>query len=74
MEGSFSFITFTDLNEVVGVLQVNLGIHGGLLQAVEVRDTQKWVSVFLSDLIEVSKVGTEMERAVFLSSKEDQSA
>ena len=43
MEGSFPFITFKDLNEVVGVLQVNFSIHGGLLWAVEeeVGDVQK---------------------------------
>ena len=26
-EGGFPFVTFTDSNEVVGVLQVNFGIH-----------------------------------------------
>ena len=59
MKGSFPFITFTDLNEVVGMLQVNFGMHGGLSWAVEeVRDT---LLVFLSDFIEPLKAGTEME-------------
>ena len=74
MEGSFSFITFMDLNKVVGVLQIVFGIHGGLLWAIkEVRDTQKQISVFLCDFAKASKVGTETERAIFLLSKGDQS-
>ena len=49
-----------DSNEVVGVLQVDFGIHGGLLRAVkEVRDMWKQISVFLSDFIEHLKVSTE---------------
>ena len=61
-KGSFPFITFMDSNEVVGMLQVNFGIHGGLSQAVEeAKDTQKWISVFLGDFIECSKVGAETE-------------
>ena len=39
----------------------------------EVRDTWKQISVFLHDLIETSKVGAEMKRAIFVPSKEDQS-
>ena len=75
VKGGFPFITFTDSNEVVGVLQVDFSIHGGFLQAVEeVRDMWKWVLVFLCDFVEASKVGTEMGRAVFLSSEEDWSA
>ena len=39
-KGGFPFITFMDLNKVVGMLQVNFGIHGGLSLAVkEIRDT-----------------------------------
>ena len=47
---------------MVGVLQVNFGIHRGLLQTVkEVGNMWKQISVFLSDFIERVKVGTEME-------------
>ena len=61
-EGGFPFFTFMDLNEVVGMLQVNFGIHRGLLWAVkEVGDAQEQISVILSDFVEHSKVGTEME-------------
>ena len=62
VEGGFPFITFMDLKEVVGVLQVNFGIHGGLSWAVkEVGDAWKRISVFLGDFVECSKVGAEME-------------
>ena len=75
MEGSFLFITFVDSNKVVGMLQVNFGIYGGLSQAVkEVGDAQKQILVFLGDFIVALKVGTEMESAIFLLSEEDQSA
>ena len=61
-EGGFSFITFTDSNKVVGMLQFDFGIHEGLLWAVEeVRDAQKQILVFLGNFIECSKVGTETE-------------
>ena len=74
-KGGFPFVTFADLTEVVGMLQVNLSIHGGFLQAVEkIGDAQKWISVFLCEFVKALKVGTEMERAVFLSSEEDWSA
>ena len=47
---------------MVCVLQVDFGIHGGLSWAVEeVGDAQKWISVFLGDLVERLKVGAEME-------------
>ena len=62
VEGGFPFITFTDLNKVVGMLQVDFGIYRGLLWAVkEVGDAWKWISVFLGDFIERLKVGTETE-------------
>ena len=53
-KGGFPFVTFADLNEVVGMLQVDFGIHGGLSWAVEeVGDVWKWISVFLGDFIDV---------------------
>ena len=73
-KGSFPFITFMDSNKVVGMLQVDFGIHRGLSRAIkEVRDAWKQILVFLGDFIKCLKVSAEMERAVFLSSKEDQS-
>ena len=61
-EGGVPFITFTDSNKVVDVLQVDFGIHRGLSWAVEeVGDTQKQISVFFGDLVECLKVGAEME-------------
>ena len=47
---------------MVGMLQVDFGIHGGLSCAVEeVGDMQKQILVFLSDFIECLKVSSEME-------------
>ena len=61
-EGGFPFVTFTNLNKVVGVLQVNFGIHGGLSRAVkEVGDAQEWISVLLGNFVECLKVGAETE-------------
>ena len=57
------------------MLQVNFGIYGGILQAVEeVRDVREQISVFLCDFIEASKLSAEMERAIFLLSEEEWSA
>ena len=60
VKGSFPFVTFIDSNKVVGVLQVDFGIHGCLLWAVEeIRDVQKQILVFVGDFIEHLKVSTE---------------
>ena len=62
VEGGFPFVTFTDSNKAVGMLQVDFGIHGGLSQAVkEVGDMQERISVYLGDFVEHSKVSAEME-------------
>ena len=75
VEGGFLFVTFMDSNEVVDVLQIDFDIHRGRLQAVEeVGDAWKWILVFLCDFVEASKVSTETESAIFLSSKGDWSA
>ena len=56
LESAFPSVTFTDSNEVVGMLQVNFGIHRGPSWTIkEVRDMWKRVSVFLCDLIGASK-------------------
>ena len=61
-EDGFPFFTFTASNEVIGMLQVDFGIHGGLSRAVEeVGDAQKQISVFLGNFVECSKVGAETE-------------
>ena len=62
VKGSFPFITFTDSNKVVGMLQVNFGIHRGLSWAVkEVRDAWKQILVFFGDFVEASELSTETE-------------
>ena len=69
-EGGFLFITFRDSNEVAGMLQVNFGIHGGLSWAVEeVGDTQKWISVFLCDFVEVQKSVQRQRELSFFQAK-----
>ena len=37
----------------------------------EVRDAWKQISVFIHDVVEALKVGTETKRAIFLLRKED---
>jgi hypothetical protein len=35
MEGSFPFLTFCNMNQVIGVMKVNLGVGVGFLQGIE---------------------------------------
>ena len=71
-KGGFPFVTFSDLDEVIHMLQVDFCIHGGLLWTVkEVGYMWKWVSVLFGDFIEALEVSAKSERAVFLPSEED---
>ena len=58
-EGGFWFITFSDVDEVVSVLEIDLGIHMGFLWSIQqISDKQKWVAVFLHDSVETTEVNT----------------
>ena len=74
-EGGFPFITRSDVDEVVGTMEVNLGVDGGGAEAIkEVGNEQKWVSVFLGDGIKTMPINTKTERAVLLFDEKNRCA
>ena len=51
-ECGFPFITFSNVDQVVCVAQINLRVDLGLARGIkEIRDKGKWVVVFLSQLV-----------------------
>ena len=52
MERSFPFITFSNVDQVVCVAEINLRVDLGLARGIqEIRDKGKWIVVFLSQLV-----------------------
>ena len=55
------------MDKVVGTTEVNLGVDGGGVEAIEeVGNEQKQISVFLGDGIETTPIDTKSEQAIFL--------
>ena len=64
-KGSFPLITFSDLDEVIRMLQINFHIDAGFLRGVQqVGDQWKRIPILLSDLVETSEVNAESEGAI----------
>ena len=59
LEGGFWFITFSDVDKVVSLPEINFGIHTGFPGSIQqVSDKKKWVVVFLRDSVETTEVNT----------------
>ena len=57
LEGGFLFVTFGNADEVVCVLEINLGIHASFPRSIQqVINKRKWVAVFLCDLVKTTEV------------------
>ena len=57
LEGSFWFVTFSNVDKVVSMLEINLGIYTGFLGSVQqISNKWKWVVVFLHDPVETMEV------------------
>ena len=69
-EGGFPFVTFTDLNEVVGVSEINFGEYLSLSRTVkEVSHSGEQVAILLCNLLEPSEVDAKSKRAIFFTSE-----
>ena len=56
-EGGFWFITFSDVDKVVSMSEIDLCIHMGFLRSIQqVSDKWKWVAIFLHDPVETTEV------------------
>ena len=52
VEHSFPFITFSNVDQVVCVAEINLRVDLGLARGIEeIGDKGKWIAVFLSQLV-----------------------
>jgi len=62
LECDFPFITFTDSDKMVGMLEVNVGEQSCFTWTVqEIGDLGEWVAVFLGDFIEATEINAKME-------------
>ena len=74
-EGSLPLIARGNVDKVVGMAEIDLGIYFGFGRRVEeVRDERKGIPIFLGDFVEATVVYTEAERAILLFDKQDRSA
>ena len=59
LEGSYWFVTFGNVDEVVSVSEIDLCIHMGFPRSVQqVSNKRKWVAIFLCDPVETTEVHT----------------
>ena len=66
-EGSLPLIARSNVDKVVGMVEINFGIYFGFGRRVEeVGDEGKGILIFLGDFVEATVVYTEAERAVLL--------
>jgi len=72
VEGSFPFITQSDADQMVCMLEIDLGIDGRMAGRIkEVGDEQKWITIFYGDFIETVEVHTKTERSILFLDKKD---
>ena len=70
-ESGFSFITICDMDEVIGMSEINGGIDTGFTHSgKEVGNEQKRILILFLDFIKASVVYAEAESFVFLESKD----
>ena len=71
-EGSFPFIPWRDVDQMVCMMEVDFGIYGHATGGIqEVGDEQKGITIFFGELIEATEVHTETEGSILLLDKED---
>ena len=70
LEHGFPFITVHNMDEVIGMSEINGGIDTGFTHSgKEVGNEQKGISVFFGYFIETSKIYAEAEGLSFLRAK-----
>ena len=71
MEHSFPFITICNMDEVIGVSEIDGGKDTGFTHSgKEVRNERKGISVFFGYFIETSEIYAEVEGFIFLEGKD----
>ena len=57
LESGLPFVTWSDANEVVGCLKINLGVNIRMAKAIkEVWDERQWITILFGDSIEATPV------------------
>ena len=70
-ESGFPFITVRNMDEVIGMSEINGGIDTGFTcSGKEVRNEQKGILVFFGYFIETSEIYTEAEGFIFLEGED----
>ena len=69
---SFPFVSFLDVDKVVGVLEVKHSVDMSLSGSLEkVGDERKWILIFLQDFVEAAEIDTEAEGAILSADEEN---
>ena len=72
LEGGFPFVSFGNVDQMVCMSEVNLGVNMSLVGRIqEVGDEGKQISIFFRDFVESAEIYTEPEGAIFLFYKQD---
>ena len=74
LKGGLPFISGGNPDEMVGMLEVNLGINvrgSGTVQ--EIRDEGEWITVLFGNAIKSAEVHAESQRTILFLDKEDRS-
>ena len=68
MKSGLPFMTFSDADQVISMLEVERCINMSLAGCIEeVRNEWKWIPVFLSDFVKTTVVNTKSEGAILFA-------
>lgn len=70
MESSLLFVIFNNMDQVVSMMKIYLGIDASFVRGVQkVGNKQKQVAILFCNIVETEKVSTEVEQSIFLLDK-----
>ena len=74
-EHGFPFVTFTDPDKMIGMLEIDFGEVTSFLQTIqEIGDLGEQISVFLHNLIQATEIDAKAEGAILLPDEEYRSS
>ena len=71
----FPFVSFLDVDKVVGMLEVERSVDASLSGGLEkAGDERKWILIFLRDFVKTAEIDTEAEGAILFTDKKNRGA
>ncbi|KXN84319.1 hypothetical protein AN958_12756 [Leucoagaricus sp. SymC.cos] len=73
-KSSFPLIAFIDMDKIVGMLQVYLGVQAGFAGSIqEIRNKREWVAILFGNVVETTEIDAKMQGTVFFLNKKNRS-